>query len=432
MLSKAPRENMPSALAVLRDWHVPALLLLYVFLIPLGESSLAVILFFAIGGSLLLYRDGKELFKEYRDWIYLSLALSIPIAISLLTAVRFEKTLISFIVFFAHGLAGIYVFVWCARNWTPNFLLYGIVTILSFWMVTALPNLLSGNLVMVWQEWLGALTGYIGSNRNPGALLSHFSPIYFEALYRASLRLRNRVPWLLAIPYLLVILLAGNRTSWMIVSLVIVIFLVRLLVLRHFSIRAAIASFFVVGLTLFLTMQYFPHFEQRLMRSLQAFQGNIESINYAGSSRVEIWQGGMSLAKDSLLTGKGTYAFGLLNYQRGYVRNNWGHAHLYWLEVLVATGLLGLLLYLAVFTYLVNRLFWHIPWSSSAFSVMLTAVAMILPFNPNWDFYSSRVASLICFTLILGFAFMYGTQSSRSQHNTKPSCHKPSDQESLQ
>ena len=389
------------------SWHVPALILLYVLLIPLGESSLAVMLFFALGGIFLLFRDGKQLYAQYRDWIYMTLALSIPIAVALFTAIRFDKTLISFLIFILHGFSGIYVFHWCKKYWRPYFILYGIVAILVFWMATALPNLIHGNLLMLWQEWIGELTGYYSSNRNPGALLAHFSPLYFEALYRASLKLKNRLPWLLIIPYLLVIFLAGNRTGWMIISLVTIIFFIRLILIHHFTLRSTLFVTGLAAITLLVSFHTFPHFEQRLNRSLGAFQGTPQAIDQASAGRLQIWQGGLPLVQDSLFHPIGTHAFGQIGYEKGYHSREWGYAHIYWMDVVVSTGLLGLVLYLGVFMYLAHKLFASLSRNNFSFAMLLLAFALLLPINPNWEFYAPRVASLIWFTLILGFTYAY-------------------------
>ncbi|MDV7402757.1 O-antigen ligase family protein, partial [Arthrospira platensis SPKY1] len=95
-----------------------------------------------------------------------------------------------------------------------------------------------------------------------------------------------------------------------------------------------------------------------------ALDGSFEAIDNAGSYRLQIWQETVTLLPERLFTGHGTRGTGKLLRDQNPDGFDFGYEHLYWLEVAVGTGIPGLILYLAVFSYLVYLLLRRTHWAS--------------------------------------------------------------------
>ena len=404
----------------LTRWHLPALIFLYILLIPYGESSLTIMLVFSLCAIYMLIKGNISIGADYRPWIVITLALTIPIGISLFTAVRFDKTLIVLVTFLLHALAGLYVIHQFRKQHHRELITVGIAAIVGLWTLSALPYQIRGLETSILQQWVGHITGNYGNFPNVGNVLAHLSPFYFEALYRLSKKLNNRWPWLLAIPLILSILMAGGRAGWIVLILVMAIFTIRLIAVRHFSKLAIALGLTATLIAVLASALTLPHVERRVAQSLLALDGGSEALNRAGSGRWQMWMGGLELADEKLMIGHGTHATGNLLDERNLVVRNDGYEHLYWLEVLLATGLAGLLLYLAAFSYLVFLLIRRTDWSGYSFSPMLAAICILFPLNVHWEFYSSRPASFMWMLLMLAYAFHLIEQDSSKTKEAKP------------
>ena len=386
-------------------WHVPALIFLYVLLIPYGESSLAIMLVFSLCGFYMLMRRYISISPDYRSWVAITLALSIPLAISLFTAFRFDKTLITLTTFLLHAIAGIYIIDQLRKHERPTNVIFGIAVIVGIWTVSALPYQVRGVETSILQQWVGHITGNYGDFPNIGNVLAHLSPFYFEAIYRFSKKFNNRWPWLLAIPLILSILMAGGRAGWIILILVMAMFAVRMVAIKHFStLSVAMGLAIAIGAVMSSTFML-PQVERRVIQSLTLVDGGFEALDRAGSGRWQIWQETATLLPDRVFYGHGTHGTARLLEAKGQAHRDFGYEHLYWLEIAVSTGALGLVLYMCCFFYLVYLLLRKIDWGGYAFAPILAAVCILFPFNVHWEFYGSRSASLMWLLLALAFAF---------------------------
>jgi hypothetical protein len=399
-------------------WYVPGLLLFYVFLIPYGESNLAIMLIFSIQAMYLLFHHRLSVGPEYRSWLLVTLALCLPLGLSLFTAYRVDTTFISLITFLLHAIAGLYVIDRLKQDPKATVLILGIAVIAGIWVVAALPYQVRNLETTLLQQWIGHLTGDYGKFPNIGNVLAHLSPFYFEALYRLAKKLDRRWPWLLALPLILAIVMSNGRAGWIVLFLVMVFFTIRLVAIGHFTKWQITSGLALVMLAAMISAVTVPQVEQRVTQSLMGLQGGFEAVDHAGSARLQIWQDTVALLPERLLTGHGTRGTGQLlsdlDPAGGFYHrygSPFGYEHLYWLEVAVGTGIPGLILYLAVFFYLLQLLLRQTNWTSWSFSPMLAAVCILFPLNVHWEFYSSRSGSLMWFLLMVAFAFHMGGRS---------------------
>ena len=409
----------------LTRWHLPALLFLYVLLIPYGESNLLIMLIFCLCAIYMLIKRNISIGSDYRAWIVITLALSIPIGIALFTAIRFDKTLIVIVTFLLHALAGLYVIHQLRKQHQGKLIIFGIAGIVGMWTITALPYQVRGIETSLLQQWVGHITGNYGNFPNIGNVLAHLSPFFFEAVYRLSKKLNNRWPWLLVVPLVLAVIMANGRSAWIVLFLVMIFFTLRVVLINHVSKTAVISGLVLLAVSIATVSVTVPQVERRVSQSLIALDGSFEALDQAGSGRWQIWMGGLELAPERLIAGHGTHATGNLLYERGLTVRDSGYEHLYWLEVLLATGLLGLLLYLAVFSYLVFLLVRRTDWAGYSFSPLLAGICILFPLNVHWEFYSSRPSSLMWMLLMLAYAFhLIENENSRTKEGRPSSAPK--------
>ncbi len=81
-----------------------------------------------------------------------------------------------------------------------------------------------------------------------------------------------------------------------------------------------------------------------------------------------------------------------------------GHTHLYGLDVLLSTGIIGFVAFMAVFSYLFFKMFQSIKLALPTLPAWLAAISIMFPLNAHWSFYAPRPASLLWMLVILAIA----------------------------
>jgi O-antigen ligase len=192
----------------LREHKVEWLVLLFVFLLPFGETSHLPVLILLALGIRDIHRGELRIDAAIRPLVWFAALLTVPLLITAATAYDPARTLRTALIFSLYALAGFYVIDSFRKRLDENFLLYGISAILLFWTADALLQFFSGENVFGWPYNNRRLTGIYNQNMWIGYTLAHLAPFFAEALRRFSSTARRKWVWLLFAPYLAVILLS--------------------------------------------------------------------------------------------------------------------------------------------------------------------------------------------------------------------------------
>lgn len=278
--------------------------------------------------------------------------------------------------------------------------------------------------------WVQALTGYgIAGASDPerlsgifgagnlklGPALAVLSPFVLVAARERFGRGGLLAAFLLA---LVPILLAGERSGWLMYALVVLALLWREAgsPLRFVGWSAAAAAFAAVPVLVALYAS--PAFDARVDRTLRALQGTEVAVDYASSGRsMHIWPTAWRMIEAHPFNGVGVRAFRYA-YARyaaagdAFARSDPDegalHAHQIVLEVLAETGVVGLSLWIAGFVAAWRA--WRradVAARARAYAPALALAAMTFPLNTHLAFYSAWWGLLFWWLLALYCAALH-------------------------
>ena len=388
-----------------RGWllarHVELLVLLFVALLPFGESFHLPVLILLVLGVAEMRRKGMP--RDRNLWLYavVVVLLTAPLLISAPGAYRVDKTLLTALIFLLYATAGLHVVRRFRRGFDGRLLLYGIGAILLFWAFDALLQQFAGRNLFGWPYNGTRLTGIFHPDMRIGVVFAHLSPFLAAALHRYALDSGRHWIWLLLVPVIAVILLSGSRAAWLTLLLVTLAYAALLLRQRTYRLWHIVLLLAVAGGGSLLVSN---DLQQRIAQTLQGFSTDVEAINQATSLRVEVWRGAWRLFLDAPVVGNGVEALPELGFQRGYTSIPFGHAHFYALDVLLVTGVIGFAAYLAAFGIVCKKAFDAFRQAGDAFVYWLAATAMMFPLNLHWEFHGVRPYAMMWLLLILAFA----------------------------
>ncbi|WP_249352167.1 MULTISPECIES: O-antigen ligase family protein [unclassified Rudaea] len=384
----------------LRDlW--PALLVLGVLvLLPLGIGAATVpIALCAIAGLVLAWRERHGLRSD--------------------AGVRLAAAL--FACYWLAALISAFDSVAPGKSWGTvagalRFLPFAVFACLAHGKAQAWPRMVQaiGAVVALWllDAWIQALTGYgIAGASDPerlsgifgagnlklGPALAVLSPFVLAAARERF----GRIGLIVAFVFALVpILLAGERSGWLMYALVALAFVWREAGTPLRFVGWSSATAMVAAVPVLFALHASPAFDARVDRTLHALQGTEAAVDYASSGRsMHIWPTALRMVEAHPFNGVGVRAFRYAYAQYAGTNDQFAnadpdegalHAHQIVLEVLSETGAIGLLLWIAGFVFAWRA--WRRADADArarAFAPALALVAMTFPFNTHLAFYSA-------------------------------------------
>ena len=378
----------------------PALLLVGVLvLLPVGVGAATVpVALGAIAGVVLAWQQRRSMFANpgLRLAIVLFACYWVPALLSAFDSIAPGKS-------------------WSTVAGLLRFLPFAVFACLALREAAVWPRitLAMGAILALWllDAWVQALTGYgIAGASDPdrltGILGAHhlkLGPVLavLSPFVLASARERfGRIGLVVAFVFALVpILLAGERSGWLMYALVALVFLRRetptLLRFAGWSGAAALLA----AVPVLVALHSSPAFDARVERSLRALQGTEASVDYASSGRTRIWPTAWRMFEAHPVNGVGVRAFRYA-YPRyagsgdAFVNADSDegalHAHQVVLEILSETGAAGLSLWLLGFAFAVRT--WRRAEAAArqrAFAPALALAVMAFPLDTHLAFYSA-------------------------------------------
>lgn len=264
--------------------------------------------------------------------------------------------------------------------------------LLLFWAFDAmLQYVFSADLFGI-ESYPGRLSGIFGNNVKLGPVLALFLPLLLMFLSKqAAWKF-----WLGLTVCLLVIVLSGTRSAWLMSGFILLLWFFRqvrrqrLLKLSKMALLALLAGL--------LLWQVSDDFRLRIERSAAIFNGNEQGLDFALADRLPIWRTAWSVFKAHPINGVGPRAFRQVYADYAEADDVWQqqntvalHTHHWVLELLAESGIVGLLLFLLMVGRLWimcrnnmrNSLIW--AGSSALMAAFLPLISLYSLFSSFWS-----------------------------------------------
>lgn len=386
------------------NWVVIALLAMLA-LLPFGSLHYLPLAALMGSGIWLAIRHHHALWHDplLRLALLVVALLWLPQWLALLNAESPDRALRTALRYLALPFAVIAVVHSLRQPQQARWLLNGLAIIAAFWALDALLQFVLGRNLLGFPYDGERLSGIFHPNWRIGILLAHLLPFVLEGLRRYSPG--RRWLWLLLLPYLAVILLAGSRASWLTMLLALAIYALYLYRWHGIGLRWLGLSGAGVVLVAALATAVSPALQERLAFSAGLASGDLQSIDEASAFRMTVWSASMQVIRDDWLTGVGVRGFRTAALERDYLEQEYAHSHLYLLDVLVSTGLIGGLCYLLLLLALL-RYWLGLPAAQrhATMAAWMALLLMLFPLNSHWDFYAGFATSVMWLLLLSALA----------------------------
>ena len=403
-------------------WLLPLLFLVF---LPFNTINNIILLLLVISGIIYLISNFKETVsdKRFRIFLFLFICIYIPMVASLPDAINFDESFRKVLSFFLYVFIGLSVISILKDHKAKDLFLFGIGILLTLWTIDALWQYLSGRNLLGFPYEQGQLRGIFYPKYRIGIVMSIFSSIYFEFLRRSQDKFS--LSWVMLVPFISVIILSGNRTSWFTLFLSIVLYLVYFIhagFYKQINLKSLIYGALTI-ITIIISIHIIKPSAFHNAKSL--FISRLSSIEYnpqdtkkynALEHRVEIWESGLRIASIHWINGIGVRGFRYIN-QKQYIDNKQSiisertsmstHPHQITLEILVETGVIGVIGYIIFWVILFKILLqtrstkegircW--PW-------FICVIVSIFPLNMHKAFYGHFSSTIIWVLIALAIAY---------------------------
>lgn len=274
---------------------------------------------------------------------------------------------------------------------------------LGFLAVDALVQQGLGHDLLGIESYPGRLSGVFGMNVKLGPVLALLLPFVLVGLQKKNKWLR----WSLVAVLILVILLSGTRSAWLMMAFVLAMYWWFHVKGRRWLLLLKVAA---MGLLASVVLwQVSDDFQDRMNRSVAAFQGDVSGLDFALADRLPIWQTAINMFQTHPINGVGPRAF-----RKAYAdfasdedvwmaQNTRGlHAHHWFLELLAETGLLGLLLFILMAFKLMGMM-WKNKNEPTVWAPSVALLAAFLPVVSLYSLFSSFWSLCLWWVLMLFF-----------------------------
>lgn len=391
-------------------WATVGLTGLAVLALPFGNSAFVPGAILAIAGLAILVRHYRTVWRSlWTRWILvLMAALWLPQVVALTGAVNFERALKTASTYPLYALSMLPLLWVCRQRDIATPLLYSVLAIAVFWSLDGMAEFVFGSNILGNSYNGRRVAGLFYPDLSLGIVLSQMLPLIFEASRRLFQQTGFSV--LLPMPVLSVIVLSGSRAA-MLTMLISVVLYGAFLAWHYRPGRKKLAAFVsLLVVVLVVTLWISPASRDRLAVVSRLAEMNVEAVDAATSKRGTLWIAAWKVAMDQPLLGVGVRGFEPAAKERGYIQSGYSHVHLYGLDVLVATGGIGLLAYLAALVGVIHRL-WRAGIANPATAPVamaggLTIIGSLNPINAHWTIYSSYSAAVAWIFIGISFALL--------------------------
>ena len=389
-------DSISSTSRLLADHHVWLLVAAALLLLSTETLSLVPQGIMAALGLYHVSRNPGAIFsdKGVRVLILLFLCLWLPQLASLIGPVNLERSAKIALLYPLYLFCGIFIVRELARPGNLSRLSLALLVVVIFWCVDGLIQYATGANLLGYPYQDGMLSGVFYPKLRLGIILAVLVPVALETV--RNVNRESLFPWLLLIPFTVVVLLSGRRSAWLMLIIGLSAYLPLVVLSLSSRARYIITGALCVAILLVGTV-YFksPDINRRIVL-LTGMLGSEYQVERATSMRMPIWDTAWNMFQDNWLNGVGPrgfrYAYRTYADEDNYFvrRGQEGqtHPHMVFLEIAVETGVIGL----AGFTlfYITILRFW---WRGRRFTINGAWTAALLagtfPLNAHLAFYGS-------------------------------------------
>ncbi|WP_018880845.1 MULTISPECIES: O-antigen ligase [unclassified Thioalkalivibrio] len=394
-----------------RDWRlvsVVGLVALAFFLLPFGTGVFVPLAILALAGMGLLVTHLGALWRDrWVRWaLVLLLALWVPQLLALTVAVDFDRAMRTAMTYPLFAIS-IIPLLWVARRCDlTNTLLYAVLALAVFWSLDGILQFLSGSNIFGYPYDGRRIDGLFHPNMRLGIVLAHLLPFVLEASRRLSSS--NRLAAFLPLVVVIAILLSGSRASMLAAVITLSAYGVFLVWFYRLRVRTIFALLAALALGVAAALWASPETRDRLGVISGMADLSVEGLDAATAQRGTIWLASWRVVKDEPLLGVGVRGVEPVAKERGYADMPFSHVHLYFLDVWVSTGLVGLVAYLTALLGVLLALWRNARATEVNVPLLVTAGVAIFsalnPVNVHWTVYSSYTAAVLWLVLALALA----------------------------
>ncbi|HXS74204.1 MAG TPA: O-antigen ligase family protein [Rhodanobacteraceae bacterium] len=390
-----------------------------IFLLPFGRASEVAVLICILGAVLFFVRAPRA-WREHPGaglllacWLcYFAAAL-----ISAWDAVNPGKSWGTVAALIRFAPFGFYVCFAVRRESRARALYLGIGALVALWTLDAWMQILTGYSVGGHAE-AQRISGIFGAgDLKLGLVLAVLSPFVAWSARQCC----GRTGLLVALLLLLgPILLAGERAAWLMYALVVIACLWRETQSPARFLGWIVGACLVAALAAGIAWKTSSRFDQRVQRTLLAFDDSPQALDTAFSGRLDIWRTALKMAAAHPVNGVGVRGFRyaypayarpgdrFLDVEACGAGQGACHPHQIVLEVLDDTGAIGVFLWLIGVVLAVRA--WRsvgAPARFRAWPVSVALLVMVFPINTHLAFYSAWWGLLFWWLLSLWCASLF-------------------------
>lgn len=398
---KAIKDNLP----VILVW-------LCVFLLPFGRSVEVPVAIMAVWALWLLKNKGRIVWwvGGARLFTIVFLMFWIPALVSALDAENMQKTLKTVFTLPRFYLAGLFIIHTLGNQQTWIRFLRWSAWVLVFWIMDALLQFVTGYNSLGYALDLSRLNGIFGEEHLKFGLVVPVFLILLLEYMRRSWRPAVQVSVLLIA--VAVILFAGSRAGWIMLTIVLLAYTAAVIVRsRRQLVTIVLGGAILIGGLSTGGYHISEGFKKRVDQSLLVFSGDTAKIDVALSTRLPIWRTAVLMIAEHPINGVGArgfrYAypeFAVTSDPFLNLSDNTGamHSHQLVLEVLAETGVVGFaglllamgLLIRAWLTARADQRCWMRPGG-------IAVLAAFFPVNTHFALYSSFWSQIVWFIIAI-------------------------------
>ncbi len=362
-----------------------------------------------LAGLFVLIRHFREVVGHpgLRWFMLLFASIVVPMLLSLVDAVNPGRAAASTAKYLVFPLVLVYVLHAVGTGDSEQFrhrLFLGFGIIVSAWVLDGLLQYLVGYDLLGYPYEGGRVRGVFHPKHRLGTVSAALSPVFFDFVRRYGRRYKP--VWLLAPAIVTVVVLAASRTAWM--MLLVSIFLYAVYLALRFGTRKVVkwtGVFLLVAAVISVAAYQVPHVKRYVDTTALMFKGDFKSIDQATAFRLSLWQTAYHMIRGNPVNGIGPRGFRYVYREYAPKGNMWKsqtHPHQMTLEILVETGMIGLLGYL-LFWVLLFRFLLRLPRERIEATVPWGLAAMVaaFPLNAHMAFYANYWSTITWWLLII-------------------------------
>ncbi len=357
-------------------------------LVPLG--IMAALGIFRVG------RDPRAIWedKATRVLLCLFLCLWLPQLVSLVGAVNLERSAKIALLYPLYLFCGVFIVQELRRPGNLSRLSLALLLIVIFWCVDGLVQYATGTNLLGYPYQDGMLSGMFYPKLRLGIILAVLVPVALETV--RNLNRDSPYPWLLLIPFAVVVLLSGRRSAWLMLIIGLSAYLPLIFISLSVRARYIIAGALCVAVVLVGSMYYKSPDINRRIALLSGMLSSEYQAERATSRRTPIWDTAINMFRENWLNGVGPrgfrYAYSSYADEDNYFvrqgQDGQTHPHLVFLEIAVETGVTGLAGFILFYLTLL-RYWWRGRHSTSSGAWTAALLAATFPLNAHLAFYGS-------------------------------------------